>query len=136
MSIIDAGRDAAARLLLKDRCTISRPGSKTFNTGTGTYDTTSTVIGTDLPCNLTPFTGAGNLQEQLAGEAVTTHRYQLSLAWDSPTVLKEDIVTLTDSEDPNLAGRIYRVEAPLHETFQIARRVVVEEILATLEEES
>lgn len=136
MSVVDAARDAAARLLLLDVCNVDRPGEPVFDPNTGLHTVGSTPIIVAGACNLTPFTGVGFLTEQFGGEAVDTSKYQLSLPWDAAEVRKGDIVTMVSSADPDLAGRRYSVVGPLHETFQTARRLVVEEILTTVEEES
>lgn len=136
MSIVDAARAAAARLLLLDTCNVDRPGEPVFDPNTGLHSVGETSVIVAGDCNLTPFTGVGFLAEQFGGESVDTTKYRLSLPWDAPEVRKGDIVTMVTSEDPELADRRYLVVGPLHETFQAARRLVVEEILTSVEEES
>lgn len=128
MSIVDAARDAASRLLMLDRCEITRQDGQVFNPATGTYDVFEIEVATDLPCNLTPFTGVGDLTLNFGGEAVNTRNYRLTVPWDAPRIKEEDTVRVIVSRDPRVSSREYRVVGVQHETFQTARRVVLEEI--------
>lgn len=128
MSITDAARDAFDRLLLLDECTITREGDQVFDPETGEYTVPSITVASELACNLTPFTGAGILSEAFGGEAVNTRSYRLTVRYDAPEIKKEDRVEMTSSEDSGLVGRVFRVEHAEGETFQSARRLVVESI--------
>jgi hypothetical protein len=127
VNIIDAARNAAARLLLLDECSITRAGTPVFSPATGTYATTTTVIFAG-PCNLTPFASSSALSEQLGGQAVDTRTYRMTLPWDAPQILEEDTAAVTVSADPLLTARSFRVVHIEGETFQAARRLIVEEI--------
>lgn len=135
MSIVDAARSAAARLLLLDECTITRLGDPVFDPNTGLY-TRPTVQVYSGACNLTPYRGVGALAEMLGGEPLDTRNYLLSIEWDAAEVIEEDIASITASEDPLLIGRTFRVLHPEAESFQTARRLVVESIRTSQSEES
>lgn len=136
MSIVDAARDAAERLLLLNECSISRFTEPTFNEENGEYEDGGwNAFATEVACNVTPFTGAGALEEQFGGEAVHTRAYRLAVPWDTAEIKEEDRVEVTASDDPRLVGRLFRVMHAEGETFHTARRLVVEH-LATSEAES
>src|SRR5690606_8719811 len=100
MSVIAAGRKFHERAILVDECSITRLGEPVFNPATGLYETPETTVGSNLKCHCAPFTGARTLDEEFGGEIVVTRNYQLKLAWDAPAVRREDVVTITASEDP------------------------------------
>lgn len=135
MSIINAGRRFHEKAVLKDRCTIERHGEPVFNPATGTYQPKTKTVATNLPCYITPFTGARTLDEAFGGEIVVTRNYNLKLPWDAPEIRREDYVTITSSQDPGLVGRVFRVDQVDAETYQMSRRAICEAITAAVHDE-
>lgn len=132
MSVIDAGRRFHEKAVLRDRCTITRLGQPTFDPTTGQYTPSESTVAADLPCHMAPFTGARTLDEVFGGEIVVTRNYSLKLPWDAPEIRREDVVTMTVSEDPGLVGRVFRVDQVDGETHQMSRRVICEAITAAV----
>lgn len=135
MSIIAAGRAFHERAILLDECTIARLGTPTFDPVTGQY-TNPTVAVYSGACHIAPFTGARTLDEEFGGEIVVTRNYSLKLPYTATAVRKEDVVTITSSEDPGLVGAVFRVDQVDGETHQMSRRIICEKITGTVADDS
>lgn len=127
MKIVDQARNAADRLLLEDECTIHTLDDPVFDENTGEYTNPTTQVYSGK-CNLTPYSGAGEIDEAIGGESVVTRNYRLTLPYTAGNIPKEAVVTMTVSEDSALVGRTFRVDHSGGETFQTARRLIVEAI--------
>ena len=137
MSVLDAlerGRKRAVALML-DQCTVTRPdGEEITDPATGEVTFTGTQVypagGQPGRCKVQ----TGQVQEatpDTAGRLVTVQRYQLHLPIDAGPVHVGDLATITDSaQDPQLAGKTYRVTATHHKTLATAQRVQIEEVTA------
>lgn len=111
----------AAEQQMTDACTIQHP------TGSSTDPATGVVT----PTYSTVYTGAAKVNRigSPAGQDVG----EAHLAVLSPTihvpitvtgVVQGDLVTITASTlDPELVGRTFRVQGPIHETYLTARRL-------------
>lgn len=129
-------RDAADRLLLQDRATVTREGSPVFDPNTGTYTTPVVTVGTDLPCHAKPMVGARRgMDVVFGGETVGINTYQVAFRYDCPDIRPEDIIIFTSSQDPWLLDRPFRVDAVQGESFQTARRVLAEWVDTSDEQE-
>jgi hypothetical protein len=110
---------------LPDTCTIGPRGTRTFNPTTGTY---SDVAGTPVysgPCRIRPQPRA-DIVVQAGEEPVTLDTYDLTLPWDATGVEVDHIWTGVTSSDPDLVGRQMRVTDVRAGSWQLGRRVVLE----------
>src|SRR5690606_17725251 len=127
MSIVDMARDAADRLLLQDKATVTREGSPVFDPNTGTYTTPVVTVGTDLPCHAKPMVGARRgMAVLIGGEPAGINPYQLACRYDCTDSRPADIIICTSSQAPWLLNQPFRVVAVQGESFQTARRVLAE----------
>jgi hypothetical protein len=121
-----ASMRATVSSALPDTCTIGPRGTRTFNPTTGTY---SDVAGTPVysgPCRIRPHPGIGDIVVQAGEEPVTLNTYDLTLPWDATGVEVDHIWTGVTSSDPDLVGRQMRVTDVRAGSWQLGRRVVLE----------
>lgn len=113
---------------LPDTCTITRgDADPTFdpNTGTYTYDPDATLY--SGPCRVVQL----NHEEaqEVFGEAnVGVVGYMATLPHDAAEVKKDDIFTVTDSEDPQLETASLEVHSVRVGSLHTARRIVLQEV--------
>jgi hypothetical protein len=118
-------RSVVARFLT-DSCTIATPGADpVFNPSTGYSDADGDEV-YDGPCRLRPSSGS---TVDAGGAVLTLHRYDLTVPWDTTGLTVGQVVTITDSNDPSLVGRTYRIVDVQGGTDTPHRRAVVEDTL-------
>ncbi|MEO3978774.1 DUF6093 family protein [Streptomyces sp. CAU 1734] len=109
-SALTAGR-AAARELMRDQLTITRPGAPVFDWASGTETPGAGVTlyppaGTPGIARVKPETGDGR-EVEVAEDLMTLRRYTVSLPWDTPMPVRPvpgDLAVVTASEDPRMVG--------------------------------
>lgn len=113
------------QVLMRDECTITRVTGQTFDPDTGTYtDTTETVY--TGPCRLKP--EFGGFETEAGSREVGIHRHTVMLPWDTTTaVRKNDIVTLTASDDLWIVDKPLAVTSIRHGSDRAKRSVIVED---------
>jgi hypothetical protein len=118
-------RDLASDAMT-DRCTISRSaGRGVYNPETNTHD----------PAGTAPvWSGRCRVASSVAGQDVTVGalhevlgRYIVHIPYDTPTVQPGDVVTVTESADPQLLGQRLTVESVPMSTVHARRRLVVQD---------
>lgn len=126
MSIASAlaqGRQTAEKLMV-DACVIRRRTGETTGPGgvvTATYSTLYTG-----KCRVQQ--PNAQAQQQDAGEAyLLMVRLEVQLPMSVTGLQAEDQVTVTDSVDPDLPGRVFVIRDLAHKTHATARRVGVTE---------
>ncbi len=121
MSVVEAGR-AAARRLMVDACTVTRVTGTATNSTTGVVTPTTSTVYTG-PCRIKPDPTPGESQ---AGEReVVTRRFIVSVTTDEDGIAVDDIVTVTASElDPALVGVSLTVAGVIIGSHLTARRLV------------
>ena len=123
---------ALAESRMVDSCIITRPG-----TGRGPWNDTTRDY--DPPAPVTVYEGRCEVQQRdvqdlqaVAGEAsIDLQRYVVKLPIaESAAVDKGDDVEITSAtNDPNLLGRHFTVEALHHKTYATARRLPCVEVI-------
>lgn len=124
--IVDVARTAHADMCV-DTCTISRPGTGTFNTTTGQYGSSSSTLYSG-PCRVEVAT---TVDARTDGAEVQVGRHIIVLPWDraaSLTVTAGDRVVVTSS-DPRLAARTLTVQAEQMGSTASARRFIAELVI-------
>lgn len=110
------GRNAVDRLLV-DYGQISRSGAAVFNPDTGLSVATSTVVYSGL-CRMRQPTAVED-ELQFGDEQVTASRFMACFPHDVTGVQIDDVVTVTETDDPDLIGRSFRVLAVPMNTFTL-----------------
>lgn len=119
---------ADQEVFLPDTCTVTRTdATPTFNEATGQYtgDPDTTIY--SGACRISTM----DIQQrvELFGEtARDTLLYIATFPHDAPVFDKDADLTVTSSEDPQLEGRSMEIHSVLVESFQTARRVVLQEV--------
>jgi hypothetical protein len=121
VSVVEAGR-AAARRLMVDACTVTRVTGTATNSTTGVVTPTTSTVYTG-PCRIKP---DPTPSESQAGEReVVTRRFIVSVTTDEDGIAVDDIVTVTASElDPALVGVTLTVAGVIIGSHLTARRLV------------
>jgi hypothetical protein len=124
--IVASGRTLASSLL-DDTGIVERPSTDPPTIDPVTYVSTPAAPTTvyEGPCRVRTPTNA----EQIAifGEvAVNKQRFLVSFAYDVPLVNIGDVVRITDSEDPHVSVRSFRVVAVPSKTHLMYRQFGVE----------
>lgn len=111
-----ARRDAEG--LMTDQCTVTRPGDTTTDPDTGLPDTGDTKV-YEGRCKVQ--TSGGLASEQTEGSAAQ-NMGAVSLVWSlyihfpfGTSLRNGDLVTVTNSANPELVGRRYRMISPQSE---------------------
>lgn len=119
---------------LNDTCTVNAPGVVAYDPDLG-YDTAA--AGGEVysgKCRIRP---SGGSRVVMAGDApVTLRLFDLTLPWDATALLVDQLVTVTDSNDPYMVDRVFRVVDVLGGSDTAYRRAVVEDTLAPDESET
>lgn len=127
--LAEVRRSAVADKGLPDSCTITRPGP-----GQGTIDPDSGLW--TPPAGALVFTGACRVQPDprarpktadTTDELLVLQRYKASIPWDAPQVLVDDVLTVTCTHDPQMAGRFFIVRDVKFDTFQVRRFLDLED---------
>lgn len=114
---------------LPDTCTISTPGQPVLDKNTGTYTNPAGAPVYSGPCRVRPAGQRGDLVVQAGGEPVTFRTYDATIPWDAAGVEVDHILTLTTSADPSLVGRPLRVRDVQYGSWQLGRRLTLEDDL-------
>lgn len=125
-SHINRGR-ARHALLMLDSCTVTRivPGTRSYNAATQDYAEETEIVYTG-PCRLKIWRGT---DEQAAETEVNVQRYYVDLPLTGvtpPAVARRDLLTVTTSQNPKLAGRVLVLTDVETETTDTALRVTCE----------
>lgn len=104
----DAHHRPVASATMTARCVINR-------ITTGSYNSTTKQYGANIETPI--YTGPCRIQQRTSAERatafgeqqVTTRSYLVAIEWDAAEVLVDDVVTVTDATDPELATRTLRV---------------------------
>lgn len=112
-SLWNASNRVPATSVLIDLCTISRAGSL----GAGSLDRSSgsvtgpirDVLGTDVPCRVEVLPARSAAAHLVGEQQVTTREYIVQVPYDFTDVKVDDRLEVTDSGDPGLVGRTFRV---------------------------
>lgn len=106
---------------LGDACVIEHP------TGASSLDTTT---GTTVPVFTTVYTGVCHIGDSTPSgtDVAEAHLATLSPVITVPSsvtgLLEQDRITITASQnDPELVGRKYRIQGPMHKTWGVSRRL-------------
>jgi hypothetical protein len=124
-TLLARGRAAAIRLMV-DTCTIQHTTGQTTNTTTGDVTPTYSLLYTG-PCKVQGGDAASGQDVAEAHLAVLSPVLHVPI--DVTGVVEGDVVTITASvNDPELVGKVFRVQGPHHKSFATARRFVCTEI--------
>lgn len=121
-----AGLRSTSESALPDTCTINRPATGgTLNTATGQWTPSSATEIYDGACRIRPVTSAD--QSVVFGdEQITRQRYVGTFPHDITRLRIDDVVTVTDSSDPDIDQRTFRVVVVSSGSFHIDRRAGLE----------
>jgi hypothetical protein len=124
-----AAMRATVSAALPDSCTIGARGEPTFDTTTGTYTEGAVVAVYTGPCRVRVSGMRGDLVVQAGDEPVTLRTYDATLPWDATGVAVDHILTVTASADPELVGRSMRVRDVQYGSWDLGRRLTLEDDL-------
>lgn len=91
---------------------------------------------TGLPISVEAYSGKGKVQTyeafektpDVGGSTVTVQRYTVHVPVGAYAPAVNDVVTVVSAElDPNLAGRVYVVQALLHKSMATSYRLLVDD---------
>lgn len=125
-----SGARATFEELMVDTCAISKNPSNsrdaTFDETTGDYvagsdPVTSVYTG---KCKVTEIQYKTGTPLEIAGAPKNIKYYRVSLPADSPEVPIGAAVGIVTSLDPQLVGRVLRVDSVVETTYRVARRLV------------
>lgn len=125
-TVLARARGAFFVASLVDACTIQHPTGSTTNLATGQVTPTYTSVYTG-PCKV----GGGDSpsDRDLAEAYVAVLSPVVHIPVDVVGVVEGDLVTITACEnDPELVGRLFRVQGPMHASFRSARRLRCTEV--------
>ncbi len=112
-----------ANSLMVDTVTISRGGAPVFDSTTGLMTTSGTVV-YDGPGRLRQAAGATST---VFGETeVSVSSYLLDLPYDVADIRIDDTVVVTESEDPHVGTRTFRVTSAASATMLAYRLLSLE----------
>lgn len=122
-SHINRGR-ARHAVLMTDACTVTRAGTRTWNSVTQQYTEADTTVYTG-PCRIKIWRG---IDVEAAEQEINVQRYYLDLPLTSgaPDVKRRDAVTITASLNPALVGRVLVLTDAEAETTDTAFRITCE----------
>lgn len=115
---------------MPDSCVVARPDypSATLNTTTGLYDVPDPVSVYEGVCRIRPDTGTPTVTR--AGDTPTTvTTYVVTVPDDSGPFEIGDVVSITVSDDPNIANRSFRVTDVPAGSWQIDQRLRCEQLV-------
>jgi len=120
---ITRGRDWHPQVML-DACTVTRPGTRTYNPVTQQYSETDTTVYSG-PCRIKIWRGQ---DEEAAEQEINVQRYYLDLPLSdtAPDVRRRDTVTITASLNAALVGRVLILTNAEAETTDTAYRITCE----------
>lgn len=105
-----------------DTITFSRPGTETFNPGTGLIESEADTV---------VYSGVGRLRMPTATETevifgdeqVTKLRFVIDVPHDVTGIALEDVATMAETDDASALGREFLVVAVPSETFNLYRSI-------------
>lgn len=120
----ERGRDAAARLMV-DTIVVTRPAAATFDKGTGLLTAATGVTVYEGPARMRPPTSQ-EAAVMFGEEQLTRSRLVVCVPHDSPGIRIGDVITFTDSGDPDVLSKSYTVTAVTLSSFTIYKGVACE----------
>ena len=118
-SVTARGRIFAQRLMI-DTCTIQHPTGSVVDQATGVATPAYTTVYSGV-CKVNRIGSPAGHDVADAHLAVLSP--QISVPISVTGVVQGDVVTVTACQlDPELTGRTFRIQGPIHETFLTARR--------------
>jgi hypothetical protein len=100
--------------------TITRPTGFAFNPGTGLSEETSTTVVSETPARLRQPT-AVEANVMFGEQDVTRVRFIVDFPWTVTGVQIGDVVTFTDSDDPEMIGAAVKVVGMSMRNHQVTR---------------
>ena len=96
-----------------------------INEITGLYDspTTSTIY--TGPTHISPVTYRRDRQEIGGMESIRIRQYRSIVPWDSGDIWIDDLMTVSDTQDPDMLGRTFDITDVLYETELSVRRLTL-----------
>lgn len=94
-----------------------------LNTTTGLYDTpvsSQIYVG---PAHISPVTYRRDRQEIGGMEAIRIRQYRAIVPWDAGDVWIDDLLTVSDTQDPDMLGKTFDISDVLYETELAVRRL-------------
>jgi hypothetical protein len=112
---------------LTSSCTIRGVGAApVFDPEVGYVDSTGATVYTGS-CRVRPLGGG---QVVFAGEGQTVQRmYEVWLPWDTVGIVVSQFVTIDESNDPDMAGRVLRIVDVQGGTDAVHRKLICEAIV-------
>jgi hypothetical protein len=108
---------------------IARPTGETVVSDDGlTVTTAPPAVRYAGPCRVMPFADGARVRE-VADRPVTLRVYRVFVPWDAGPVEVDDVVDVTDSQDPDLPGRVLRVMDSPGATLEAERALLCEEVV-------
>lgn len=115
---------------LPDQCTIGPSGAPVFDKETGTYSQTAGELVYEGPCRVrVAGQGRGDVVVQAGEEPITLRTYDVTLPWDATGIEVDHVLAVTESSDSALVGRPLRVRDVRFGSWDLGRRLVVEDNL-------
>lgn len=122
---------SAAVSLLADFGRIDRPGAGgTIDPVTGVFTPAADSLVYEGPCRVRMQARSSEEADVFGDTSVTTTRVLISFPYDIPDVEIDDVVIITESDDPHIGGRSFRVVAVPSSTFLMYREVGAEVVEA------
>lgn len=94
-----------------------------INPVTGLYDTPVTSQIYSGPAHISPVTYRRDRQEIGGMEAVRIRQYRAIVPWDAGDVWIDDLLTVSDTQDPDMLGKTFDISDVLYETELAVRRL-------------
>lgn len=129
---LTAGREAAEARMV-DACTITRSttSAPVFDEETGEYQDPEDDAVYDGDCEIQLSEGLNAQFPEVGGGLVAVQRVTVKVPISAVGVRVNDTVTVTRSaNDPDLLGRVYRVDSTHAKTYATCRRLQCEEVTA------
>ena len=113
---------------LTGTCTIThRPAAGGTTGPTGNYTPPAAVTIYDGPCRIIPVRTDERLRAR-GGTQQTNRRYQVSIRYDADALTLGDILTITEAQDPQMAGMKLRIIDLRYGTEQWERDLIADEM--------
>lgn len=118
---------AAAEALMVDSVLVERRTGETTDPDTGEVTPTWTTVYTGR-CKFAQAAASGS-PENVGEATVMVSELMLHLPITATGVTADDRATaVTAALDPDLAGRVFTIRAPMHKTYATARRLPLQEL--------
>lgn len=103
-----------------DTVEVERPGASSFDEATGIYGSGTPTLIFSGKARISPTSPS---TEVIGEELVSWRDAQFYFPLSAPQMRVGDLITVTSSKDERLNGRVWRVSAVRHGTFQASREV-------------